>query len=90
MWPRPQSRHEQDTLMFLEAGKPVLCEKPFALNQAQSQRMIDAARQRGLLLMEAMWSRFLPAYRVLADLLGRPGHRPAPAGGGRLRVPPAI
>ena len=66
----PQSRHEQDTLMFLEAGKPVLCEKPFALNQAQSQRMIDAARERGLLLMEAMWSRFLPAYRVLADLLG--------------------
>ncbi len=66
----PQSRHEQDTLLFLEAGKPVLCEKPFALNQAQSQRMIDSARQRGLLLMEAMWSRFLPAYRVLAELLG--------------------
>ena len=66
----PQSRHEQDTLLFLEAGKHVLCEKPFALNQAQAQRMIDAAPQRGLFLMEAMWSRFLPAYRVLADLLG--------------------
>ena len=66
----PQSRHEQDTLLFLEAGKHVLCEKPFALNQAQAQRMIDEARERGLLLMEAMWSRFLPAYRVLADLLG--------------------
>lgn len=66
----PQSRHEQDTLLFLEAGKHVLCEKPFALNQSQAQRMIDAARERGLFLMEAMWSRFLPAYRVLAELLG--------------------
>ncbi|MCY4164507.1 MAG: Gfo/Idh/MocA family oxidoreductase [bacterium] len=65
----PQSRHEQDTLMFLEAGKPVLCEKPFALSRAQAQRMVDVARQRGVLLMEAMWSRFLPAYRILAELL---------------------
>ena len=61
----PQSRHEQDTLLFLEAGKHVLCEKPFALNQSQAQRMIDAARERGLFLMEAMWSRFLPASRAL-------------------------
>ncbi len=43
----PQSSHERDTLMFLEAGKHVLCEKPFALNAAQGQRMVDAARDRG-------------------------------------------
>ncbi len=65
----PHSRHEADTLLFLEAGKHVLCEKPFALNERQAQRMIDAARARGLFVMEAIWSRFLPAYRLLGDLL---------------------
>jgi predicted dehydrogenase len=66
----PHSRHEADTRMLIEAGKHVLCEKPFALNATQAQRMTDAARAAGVFLMEAMWSRFLPAYRVLVDVLG--------------------
>src|SRR6187200_2813760 len=52
----PHARHEADTQLFLEAGKHVLCEKPFALNQRQAQRMIDTARARGLFVMEAIWS----------------------------------
>jgi predicted dehydrogenase len=66
----PHSRHEADALMLIEAGKHVLCEKPFALNARQAQRMADAARAAGVFLMEAMWSRFLPSYRVLVDVLG--------------------
>ncbi|ROO87320.1 putative dehydrogenase [Actinocorallia herbida] len=65
----PASRHEQDTLALLEAGKHVLCEKPFALDAGQARRMAEAARRRGLFLMEAMWSRFLPAYRTLTEVL---------------------
>jgi predicted dehydrogenase len=65
----PQSRHEPDTLTMLEAGKHVLCEKPFALNAPQGARMVAAARARGLFLMEAIWSRYLPAYRSLVDVL---------------------
>jgi predicted dehydrogenase len=65
----PHARHEADTVSFVEAGKHVLCEKPFALNARQAQRMVDAARAHGVFLMEAMWSRFLPAYRVLRDVL---------------------
>jgi predicted dehydrogenase len=65
----PHGRHEVDARLFLEAGKPVLCEKPLALNTRQARRMVDAARSRGLFLMEALWSRFLPAYRALADVL---------------------
>jgi predicted dehydrogenase len=65
----PHSRHEADTLLFLEAGKHVLCEKPFALNEAQARRMVDTARQRDLFVMEAIWSRFLPAYTLLGELL---------------------
>ena len=65
----PHSRHEADTMLFLEAGKHVLCEKPFALNERQAQTMVDAARARGLFVMEAIWSRFLPAYVVLGELM---------------------
>ena len=65
----PHSRHEPDTLTYLRAGKHVLCEKPLALNADQVERMIAAAREQGVFLMEALWSRFLPAYRILADLL---------------------
>jgi predicted dehydrogenase len=66
----PHSRHEADTISFVAAGKHVLCEKPLALNARQARRMADAARARGVFLMEAMWSRFLPAYRALAGVLG--------------------
>jgi predicted dehydrogenase len=65
----PHSRHMSDTLLFLEAGKHVLCEKPFALNERQSRRMVDTARAHGLFVMEAIWSRFLPSYEILGELL---------------------
>lgn len=66
----PHARHEADSVRFVEAGKAVLCEKPFALNARQARRMTEAARSRGVFLMEAMWSRFLPAYRMLVEVLG--------------------
>jgi predicted dehydrogenase len=66
----PHSRHEADTIAFLQAGKHVLCEKPLALNARQAARMAEEARSRGLFLMEAIWSRFLPAYRALVDIIG--------------------
>ena len=65
----PQSRHLGDTLMLLEAGKHVLCEKPFALNAGEARQMVEMARGRGLFLMEAVWSRFLPSYRYLVELV---------------------
>jgi predicted dehydrogenase len=65
----PHSRHETDATRYLAAGKHVLCEKPFALDAAQGSRMVAAAQASGRFCMEAMWSRFLPAYRMLADLL---------------------
>jgi predicted dehydrogenase len=65
----PHSRHEFDTVTALAAGKHVLCEKAFALDAPQARRMVDAARAGGRFLMEAMWSRFLPAYRRVRELL---------------------
>lgn len=55
--------HKEHTLLCLENGKHVLCEKPFALNAAEASQMIACAHQKKLFLMEAMWSRFNPAYQ---------------------------
>ena len=66
----PQSRHAPDTLAVLQMGKPVLCEKPFALNARLARQMVDESRARGLFLMEAIWSRYLPSYRAIVDVLG--------------------
>lgn len=57
----PHSFHKANTLLCLGAGKPVLCEKPFAINAQEAAEMIREARARRLFLMEAMWTRFIPA-----------------------------
>jgi predicted dehydrogenase len=72
----PHAVHEAHTLLCLRSGKHVLCEKPLALNAAQADRMIECARAQGKFLMEAMWTRFLPAIGALrqhidAGVLGR-------------------
>ena len=65
----PHTMHRDDTLRCLEAGRAVLCEKPFAINEAQAREMVAAARRQKAFLMEAMWTRFLPAMVRLRDLL---------------------
>ena len=64
-----QSNHAADAIAFLDAGKHVLCEKPLALNERQVAAMAEAAARNGRFLMEALWSRFLPAYVELRRLL---------------------
>ena len=67
----PHSGHHTNTRLCLEAGKGVLCEKPFTLNATQARELVLLARERRLFLMEAMWTRFLPALaetrRLIAD-----------------------
>ena len=65
----PPALHCEHALLCLQAGKHVLCEKPFALSAAQARRMIDAAESQGVFLMEAMWTRFIPAVVQLRHLL---------------------
>jgi predicted dehydrogenase len=65
----PQSRHAADSMALLRAGKHVLCEKPFALDARQARQMVEEARRHELFLMEAIWSRFLPSYRTLVDVI---------------------
>ncbi len=59
----PHNFHYENTRLCLEAGKPVLCEKPLTVNAAQAQALCGLARDKGVFLMEALWTRFLPAYQ---------------------------
>ncbi len=61
----PHHRHVEDALQCIDAGKAVLCEKPFTLNAAQARRIFDAAQARSVFCMEAMWTRFVPAVQAL-------------------------
>ena len=62
-------RHYPDAMAAIDAGKHVLVEKPLALNAAQATRLGDAARARGVMLMEAYWADFLPKFDVIRQLL---------------------
>ncbi len=56
----PHPFHREHTLLCLEAGKAVLCEKPISINAQTTKEMVVAAQEKKLFLMEAMWTRFLP------------------------------
>ena len=75
----PHSQHMDATLLCLEHGKAVICEKPLAVNAAQARRMIECARKNKTFLMEAVWSRLFPAMVKTRELLasgaiGKPRH----------------
>lgn len=57
----PHPMHAENALMALRAGKGVLCEKAFTMNRREAGEVVALARERRLFLMEAMWTRFMPA-----------------------------
>ena len=61
--------HCENTLLCLEHKLPVLCEKPFAMNRYEVRRMVETARREQTLLMEALWTRFLPSFRKTLKLI---------------------
>ncbi|MEM1215855.1 MAG: Gfo/Idh/MocA family oxidoreductase [Bacteroidota bacterium] len=65
----PHTAHARYTLACLEAGVPVLCEKPWAMSVAEAEQMIATARERKVFLMEAIWTRFLPTTEKILDLV---------------------
>ena len=65
----PHPMHHGNALLALQAGKPVLVEKPFTMNAAEAEELVATARSAGLFLMEAMWTRFLPHIAEIRRLL---------------------
>ena len=65
----PHIKHFSDTMACLDAGKAVLCEKPFTMNAAELELLIARAREKNVFLMEAMWTRFFPAMHKVRELI---------------------
>ncbi|VBB07660.1 Hypothetical protein LUCI_2925 [Lucifera butyrica] len=65
----PHPMHKGCAFLCLQAGKAVLCEKSFTVNATDAAGLIAYARQSGLFLMEAMWTRFLPAVEKVRQWL---------------------
>jgi len=66
----PHSEHHAHTLLCLRAGVAVLCEKAFARNAAEVAEMVAVAREKRVFLMEALWTRFVPATHKALELVG--------------------
>jgi predicted dehydrogenase len=65
----PHNLHYENTLLCLNNYKAVLCEKPFAINTRQSLEMINLAMKKKVFLMEALWTKFLPHYIKLQEMI---------------------
>jgi len=59
----PHRFHFEQALRCLEAGKPVLCEKPLTVNAREARRLIEAAQANQVFLLEAVWTRYLPIFQ---------------------------
>lgn len=65
----PHSHHYQCAKMCLEHGKHVLVEKPFTVNTKQAEELIQISEEKNLLLTEAIWSRYVPARKMIDDIV---------------------
>lgn len=65
----PMSAHYENVKMLLNCGRNVLCEKSFALNEKQAKEMTALAREKNLLLAEAIWVRYMPMWKTIREVL---------------------
>jgi len=69
----PHHLHFENTMMCLQNGKAVLCEKPITINSKQLEILVKTARDNKVFLMEAVWTRFLPGIGKILQMIGE-GH----------------
>ena len=65
----PHPMHAANATMALHGGKAVLCEKPFSMNLREAEKVVALAREKNLFLMEAMWTRYMPALAALRRIV---------------------
>lgn len=65
----PHSHHFQNTMLALQAGKNVLCEKAFTVTAAQAKKLVETARAKNVFLMEAVWTRYFPLSIKIRELV---------------------
>ena len=65
----PNNFHFENSMMFLNGGKHVLCEKPFTTNAEDARKLYDAAKSKGLFIMDGLWTIHLPLYAKIHELI---------------------
>ena len=65
----PHSHHYPHVKLLLEHGKHVLCEKAFTVNAEQAQKLFDLAKEKKLLITEAIWTRYMPSRKMINDII---------------------
>ena len=65
----PHSHHYEHAKLCLEHGKNVLLEKAFTVNAKQAEELIALAKEKNVLLAEAIWTRYMPSRKMIDDLL---------------------
>ena len=65
----PHSHHLEHGKLCISYGKPVLCEKSFTANAAQARELLDDAREKGVFITEAIWTRYMPSRKIVTDII---------------------
>jgi predicted dehydrogenase len=65
----PNSHHREHCILCLEHGKHVLCEKPFTMDAAEAREVFAAAKEKHLVVAEAMWTRYMPFMKTLRKIV---------------------
>ena len=69
----PNYMHAEQSILCMNHGKHVLCEKPMASNAREARAMVESAQRNGVTLMEAMKSTLSPSFRAVRENIGRVG-----------------
>ena len=65
----PHSHHAEHMKLCINAGKAVLCEKSFTANAKQAREVLALAKEKGVLVTEAIWTRYMPSLKILKDII---------------------
>ena len=67
----PHSHHCEWSKAAINAGRNVLCEKAFAVNEKEAREMIGLAEEKKVFITEAIWTRYMPSRKIIKDLLDK-------------------
>lgn len=65
----PHPFHYENAKLCMEHGKSVLVEKPFTVNAKQAKKLLDLAKEKGVFLAEAIWTRYMPGVSKIKDII---------------------
>ena len=65
----PHSHHAEHARLCIEHGKAVLCEKAFAKNASEAKSVLDFAKEKNVLVTEAIWTRYMPSRKLIDEII---------------------